>query len=459
MASITPEEKLPTRDTASQSQKRVVAAASIGTMIDWYDFFIFGTAAALFFPKLFFPSYDPLMGTLLSLGTFSVAFISRPLGAVVFGHLGDKVGRKNILVINLLIMGAGTAMIGLLPTYDAIGAWAPILLMLLRFVQGFGLGGEYGGAMSLVAEHAPTGKRGYYGGWVEMACPAGLVLSSTTVLVLAAALSDEALLSWGWRIPFLASVLLIVVGLIIRLKISESPTFAQLERPVHKSPVSVLFREHLGQTLKAGAIWLAVNVCFYLAAVFVISYGTSRLSLSYEAVLTAVIGAALVAIITCVWAGHLSDRLGRKRIGIIGCATMVLFAYPAFMLIDTGDAFLVFMGTSLILISTFLVAGIVPAYFSEMFETRVRYSGVSISIALGTLLGGGAAPSLAAAVMIWTGGSSWGVALMILLSGLIGIAAFAAIHNTFPVHPSEGQPTPAGEATTRVAPGQSAGGS
>ncbi|QOI65986.1 MFS transporter (plasmid) [Arthrobacter sp. TES] len=355
-------------------------------------------------------------------------------------HLGDKVGRKNILVINLLIMGAGTALIGLMPTYAAIGVWAPILLMVLRFIQGFGLGGEYGGAMSLVAEHAPRRKRGYYGGWVEMACPAGLVLSSTTVLVLTAALSDGAMLSWGWRIPFLASVALIAVGLIIRLKVSESPTFTQLEHKVHKSPISVLFREHLGQTLKAGAIWLAVNVCFYLAAVFVISYGTSSLSLSYEAVLLAVIGAALVAIVTCVWAGHLSDRFGRKRIGIIGSGTMVLFAYPAFMLIDTGNAFLVFLGTSLILISTFLVAGIVPAYFSEMFETRVRYSGVSISIALGTLLGGGAAPSLAAAIMIWTGGSSWGVALMILLSGLIGMVAFAMIRTTFAVHHSEEAP-------------------
>jgi MHS family shikimate/dehydroshikimate transporter-like MFS transporter len=442
MANLGPQEHRLSSAGGSHSAKGVVVAASIGTMIDWYDFFIFGTAAALFFPHLFFPSFDPLMGTLLSLGTFSVAFISRPLGAVIFGHLGDKVGRKNILVINLLIMGAGTALVGLMPTYNEIGVWAPIFLMVLRFVQGFGLGGEYGGAMSLVAEHAPPRKRGYYGGWVEMACPAGLVLSSGTVLVLAAVLSDEALLSWGWRVPFLASVALIAVGLIIRLKVSESPTFSQMERNVHKSPIAVLLRDHLGQTLKAGAIWLAVNVCFYLAAVFVISYGTSRLHLGYEAVLTAVIGAALVAIVACVCAGHLSDRFGRKRIGMIGSATMVVFAYPAFMLIDTGNAFLVFVGTSLILISTFLVAGVVPAFFSEMFETRVRYSGVSISIALGTLLGGGAAPSLAAAVMIWTGGSSWGVALMILLSGLIGVAAFAAVKVTFAVHPSEETPVP-----------------
>jgi MFS family permease len=270
-----------------------------------------------------------------------------------------------------------------------------------------------------------------------MACPAGLVLSSGTVLILAASLGQDALLSWGWRVPFLASVALIGVGLVIRMKVSESPTFSQLEQNVHKSPLSVLFRNHLGQTLKAAAIWLAANVCFYLAAVFVISYGTTRLKLSYEAVLMAVTGAAVVAIGACVWAGHLSDRFGRKRIGIIGSASMLLFAYPAFMLIDTGDAFLVFLGTSLILISTFLVAGIVPAYFSEMFDTKVRYSGVSISIALGTLLGGGAAPSLAAALMIWTGGGSWGVALMILVSGLIGVIAFAAVKKTFPVHPSE----------------------
>ena len=418
--------------------KQVVASASAGTMIDWYDFFIFGTAAALFFPKLFFPSYDPLVGTLLSFGTFSVAFIARPLGAMVFGHLGDKAGRKKILVVNLLIMGIGTALIGFLPTYESIGVWAPSLLLILRFVQGFGLGGEYGGAMSLVAEHSPPGQRGYYGGWVEMACPAGLALSSTTVLVLAALLSDEALLSWGWRVPFMASVALIVVGLIIRVKVEESPTFAQLKRQVHRSPVRVLLRSSLAQVVKGTAIWLAVGICFYIAAVFIISYGRSKLALSYEQVLISVIGASLVSIVACVWAGILSDRYGRKTIGIIGSVAMIVVAFPAFWMIDTGSTFLVFVGTSLILIATFLVSGIVPAFFSEMYETRVRYSGVSISIALATLLGGSVTPSLATASLIWTGGSSWGVSLMILLSGVISVLGFATVRETYPVHPSEG---------------------
>lgn len=420
----------------STKTKQVVVSASVGTMIDWYDFFIFGTAAALFFPKLFFPSFDPLVGTLLSFGTFSVAFIARPLGAIVFGHLGDKSGRKNILVINLLIMGVGTALIGFLPTYETVGVLAPILLLILRFVQGIGLGGEYGGAMSLVAEHSPPARRGYYGGWVEMACPAGLALSSTTVLILAAVLPEQALLSWGWRIPFLVSVLLIGVGLVIRMKVEESPMFASV-KTVHRNPVLVLLRDNSGQTLKAAAIWLAVNICFYIAAVFIVSYGRTKLSLSYEQALGSVVGASLVAVVACVWAGHLSDLFGRRTIGMIGSLVMILSAYPAFWMIDTGKTPLVFAGTSLILVATFIVAGIVPAFFSEMFETRVRYSGVSISIAFGTLLGGGAAPSIATASLIWTGGKSWGVSLMILLSGVIGLIAFALIRKTYPVHPSE----------------------
>lgn len=419
------------------SAKRAIIGASVGTAIDWYDFFIFGTAAALFFPRLFFPDFDPLVGTLLSLGTFSVAFIARPLGAAVFGHLGDRVGRKNILVVNLLIMGAGTTFIGLLPTYDSIGVAAPVLLLVLRFFQGFGLGGEYGGAMSLAAEHAPKNRRGYYGAWVEMACPAGLVMASTTVLVLVSTLSDDAIFSWGWRVPFLLSVALIIVGLVIRLKVTESPTFSQVADKVHKSPLTVLFKDYLGQTLKAGAIWLAVNTCFYLAAVFVVSYGTNQLSMTYETVLLAVVGAAIVAIVICVWAGHLSDRYGRKRIGVIGSISMIVVAFPSLALIDAATPVSVFLGTSLILGATFMVAGLVPAYFSEMFDTRVRYSGVSVSIALGTLLGGGAAPSLAAALLIWHGGSSWGIALMILVSGLISIVSFLLIKKSYPVTQSD----------------------
>jgi MFS family permease len=423
--------------TSEYLTKKTVAAASIGTMIDWYDFFIFGTAAALFFPKLFFPAYDPLVGTLLSFGTFSVAFIARPFGAVLFGHLGDKVGRKDILVINLLIMGIGTALIGFLPTYVTIGIWAPVLLLALRFVQGIGLGGEYGGAMSLVAENSPPNRRGYYGGWVEMACPAGLALSSGTIMTLAALLPEEQLLSWGWRAPFIASVALIIVGLVIRMQVDESPIFTRARDVVHKSPVWTLLRDNFGQTFKGGIIWLAVNICFYIAAVFVISYGRSQLNMTYETVLGSVIGASLVAVIVCVYAGHLSDLVGRKQIGLIGCASMVVIAFPAFWMIDTGQVWQVFIGTSLILSATFIVAGVVPALFSEMFDTRVRYSGVSISIALGTLLGGGAAPSLAAASLIWTDGASWGVSMMILLSGVLGFLALLTATRFYPVHISE----------------------
>jgi MFS transporter, MHS family, shikimate and dehydroshikimate transport protein len=407
------------------SPRKVSAAALVGTTIEWYDFMVFGTAAALVFNKLFFPSFSPLAGTLASFATFWAGFVARPIGGILFGHFGDRIGRKSMLVSTLLLMGTATFLMGLLPTYEQVGIWAPLLLVTLRVLQGIGLGGEWGGAALMTVEHSPEGKRGFYGSFTQVGGSLGQLLASAAV-GLVALLPGDQLMTWGWRLPFLFSALIIVVGLVIRLKIVESPVFLQLkqERAEAKLPVIEVLRTHPRNVLRAAGAACANNTLIYVVTVFTLSFGASRLGLSNGVLLAGVLIAS--AIDSCaipLW-GALSDRVGRRPVVLGGAVAMVLFAFPYFWLLETRSTILVWVAFIV------AIAGIravlyapQPAYFSELFDTSVRYSGSSLGTNLATVLMGGSAPFIATALLGWAGGASWPVAWYLIVVGLITFTA------------------------------------
>src|SRR5262245_4406959 len=380
----------------------VVAFASlIGTTIEWYDFYLYGTAAALVFNRLYFPTFDPFVGTLAAFATYSFGFAARPIGGIVIGHFGDRVGRKSMLVLTLTITGLATFGIGLLPTYAQIGPWAAVLLVLLRLAQGFGVGGEWGGAVLMAVEHAPADKRGFYGSWPQVGVPAGLVLA-TASFTIAGRLPDDQFLAWGWRVPFLLSILLVVVGLVIRLRIVETPAFARVKDAGAESrrPIVDVIKTHWREVLLAIGVRMAENGGFYIYTVFVLVYGTQIVGLGRQTMLNAVlIGAAflLPALLVC---GSLSDRFGRRPVYLFGACFTALFAYPLFLLLDTGSAALV----SATLVAA-LVLGQAPmygpqaAFLSELFGTRVRYSGASLGSQLSSVIAGGLSPFIATALL------------------------------------------------------------
>ena len=380
----------------------VVAFASlIGTTIEWYDFYLYGTAAALVFNRLYFPTFDPFVGTLAAFATYSFGFAARPIGGIVVGHFGDRVGRKSMLVLTLTITGLATFGIGLLPTYDLIGPWAAVLLVLLRLAQGFGVGGEWGGAVLMAVEHAPAHKRGFYGSWPQVGVPAGLVLA-TASFTIAGRLPDDQFLAWGWRVPFLLSILLVVVGLVIRLRIVETPAFARVKDAGAESrrPIVEVVKTHWREVLLAIGVRMAENGGFYIYTVFVLVYGTQVVGLGRQTMLNAVlIGAAflLPALLVC---GSLSDRFGRRPVYLFGACFTALFAYPLFLLLDTGSAALV----SATLVAA-LVFGQAPmygpqaAFLAELFGTRVRYSGASLGSQLSSVIAGGLSPFIATALL------------------------------------------------------------
>lgn len=400
-------------------------ASLIGTTIEWYDYFLFGTAAALVFNKLFFTSMSPAAGTLASLATFGVAFLARPLGAIIFGHFGDRVGRKTMLVISLLLMGVGTAAIGLFPTYDQVGLLAPALLVFARLLQGLAVGGEWGGAVLIAVENAPEGKRGLYGAAPQMGVPLGLMLGTGAFLVLSTSLSSEDFLSWGWRVPFLLSIALVIVGLYIRMQIEEAPAFAKLreEKRVARYPVAEVFRTHWRQIILGTMVQGTANVPFYVASVYILSYATVELGLDRNVLLTAVVvSAALDAAMMPVMCG-LSDRFGRRAVMLAGSAFFGLYAFPFFWLVDTGSTAMVFAA----MIPMFAIGhaccyGMVSSFLSELFDVRVRYSGTSVAYQLGGLLWSAPAPFVAAALFSWSG-HSWVISLFILASVAITIPA------------------------------------
>ena len=381
---------------------RLVAFASlIGTTIEWYDFFLYGTAAALVFNRLYFPTFDPLTGTLAAFGTYAVGFVARPIGGIVIGHFGDRVGRKSMLVLTLMLMGVATFCIGLLPTYDRIGMWAAVALIALRLVQGFGVGGEWGGAVLMAVEHAPDEARGFYGSWPQIGVPAGLLLS-TLAFALAARLPEAQFYAWGWRIPFLLSVLLVGVGLLIRLRIVETPAFERIKetRAEARRPIVEVLRTHPKEVLLAIGARLAENGSFYIYTVFVLVYATQKVGIERETVLDGILIGAAWMLLAIPLFGALSDRLGRRPIYLFGATVTALFAYPLFWLLDTGSTPLVWLALTVALVFAHApMYGPQAAFLSELFGARVRYSGASLGSQLSSVIAGGLSPFIATALL------------------------------------------------------------
>ncbi|MFF3751743.1 MFS transporter [Streptomyces sp. NPDC002018] len=421
------------------SLKRIVAASLIGTTIEWYDFFLYGSAAALVFNKLFFPDSDPLVGTLLSFLTYAVGFAARPIGALVFGHFGDRVGRKKLLVLSLLMMGGATFAIGLMPTHATIGTAAPVLLTVLRLIQGFALGGEWGGAVLLVSEHGDAERRGFWASWPQTGAPAGQLLATGVLSALTALLSDAAFTSWGWRIPFLLSGVLVLVGLWIRLSVDESPVFkaalAQAEQrksaeaATEKTPIVSVLRHHWRDVLVAMGARMAENISYYVITAFILVYATTAAEVSKQTALNAVlIGSAVHFAVIPVW-GALSDRIGRRPVYLIGAVGVGAWMFPFFTLIDTAS-----FGNMLLAVTVGLVlhgAMYAPqaAFFSEMFATRMRYSGASIGAQFASVAAGAPAPLIATALLA-DYDSSTPIALYVIASALITVVAIVCARET-----------------------------
>jgi MFS transporter, MHS family, shikimate and dehydroshikimate transport protein len=418
----------------TQSVKKVAAASFIGTTIEWYDFFLYGTAAALVFGDLFFPEAKPLVGTLLAFSTYAVGFAARPIGGVVFGHYGDRIGRKSMLVLSLLIMGIATFLIGVLPTFTSIGIVAPMILVVLRFAQGIGVGGEWGGAVLMSVEHAPKGRRGFFGSWPQMGVPAGLLLSTAVFALVQALTSEDAFMSWGWRVPFLASAILVGVGLFIRLKLMESPAFERVRETNTEAdrPIVDVVRKYPREVLTAMGMRVAENGCFYILTVFVLAYGEEELGLSKGTMLWGVIIAAAIGLFTVPLWGGLSDRVGRRPLYLAGAVITTLWAFPLFGLIDTETPVLIWLSIVVgVNLGHDLMYGPQAAYFAELFGTRVRYSGASLGYQLASVFAGGFAPLVATALLAAGGGSPTLVALYMTGMGLISVVATLYATETF----------------------------
>jgi MFS transporter, MHS family, shikimate and dehydroshikimate transport protein len=393
---------MATTSAGTAGSIRTVALASlIGTTIEWYDFFLYGTAAALVFNRLYFPTFDPLAGTLAAFGTYAVGFLARPIGGIVIGHYGDRIGRKSMLILTLIIMGVATFGIGLLPTYAQIGAWAPVALVVLRLAQGFGVGGEWGGAVLMAVEHAPPGARGFYGSWPQIGVPAGLLLS-TAVFAGFARLPEEQFLSWGWRVPFLLSILLVGVGLIIRVRVLETPAFTRVKaaRTEARRPIVEVLRTHPKEVLLAMGLRFAENGAFYIYTVFVLVYGTQKAGIHRQTVLNGILIAAACALVAIPVCGALSDRVGRRPVYLFGACVTGLFAYPLFWLLDTGSTPLVWLALVVALVFAHSpMYGPQAAFLCELFGTRVRYSRASLGSQLASVIAGGLSPFIATALL------------------------------------------------------------
>jgi len=418
----------------SREERKVLAGTLVGTSIEWYDFFIYAQAAGLVLAPLFLAPVaeaNPGLAQVLSFATIGISFLFRPLGAVVAGYLGDKLGRKKMLVFTLIMMGLSTSLIGFLPTYAAIGIAAPILLILLRILQGFSAGGEWGGAALMAVEHAPDKRRGFFGAFPQIGVPVGMILATATLFILTSSMSPEAFLEWGWRIPFLLSIVLIIVGYVIRRAVEESPVFEDLLRRRQESsaPLGQLFRHNSKNVILTAIIFIGNNAAGYLLIAFFATYAVTALGMDRPTVLLATTLASFGWLVFTLWGGAISDRLGRVRTFQIGYAFLALWAVPMWFLIDTGDIVWYFVALFVMTFGLGLSYGPQASLYAEMFPANVRYSGVSIGYALGAILGGAFAPMIAEALMGATG-QSWTIGVYIAIAAIVSLIGVSVVKET-----------------------------
>jgi metabolite-proton symporter len=423
-----------------KNMRRVAMTSLAGTSIEWYDFFLYATAAAVIFPQAFFPQEDPTTALLISFSSLAVGFLARPLGGIVFGHFGDRIGRKRTLVVALMMMGVTTTLIGFLPTYASIGIAAPLLLVALRFVQGLAIGGQWGGAMLLVTESAPAERRGWYGAYAQAGAPIGVVLANLAFIGVSTSMSDEAFMEWGWRLPFIASIVLIGISMYIQLKIEDTDAFKSLseaqkaaDKPtavVERSPVIEAIRKYPKRIMLAAGAFLSVQVTFYILIAFVISYGmqSPSLMLSKNLMLTAVLIAAAIMVPTQFYFSGLSDRLGRKQVYRWGAILTGLWGFALFPLIDTGDTVLICLAITMGLVFLGMQYGPQAAYFTELFTTEVRYSGASLGYQIGAIIGGALAPTIA--VLLWDSFGIFYVSVYIAIAAVLTLLSLSQLEET-----------------------------
>ncbi|MEV6649615.1 MFS transporter [Streptomyces sp. NPDC051219] len=420
---------------------RLAAASLAGTAIEFYDFFVYGTAAALVLGPLFFPTFSPLAGTLAAFGTFAVGFLSRPLGSVVFGHVGDRYGRRPVLFASLLLTGVATVAVGCVPTYGSIGVAAPVLLLVLRFLQGLGLGGEWGGAVLLTAEHAPERRRGLWASFPQIGPAVGFLLANGVMLALSAALTDAQFRSWGWRVPFWAAGVLALAGLLLRTSLSETPQFKKLTETGQRAsvPLAEVVRVHWRLVLlTAGALSVGYAV-FYAVSTWSLAYGTEQLGVSRTVMLACIMAAVAIKGVATPFAAMLGDRYGRRPMCLLGCAASAVWMFPLIALLRTGEPLLMFLGFLGALLAFITMFAVVAAYLPELYEPRVRCTGAAVGYNLGGVVGGALTPIVATAVA--TGdGPPWGVAAYLTGIALLSLGCFALLPETLPASARAGAP-------------------
>ncbi|HTB15599.1 MAG TPA: MFS transporter [Bryobacteraceae bacterium] len=421
---------MTTFDAAEQRRqlRRAVLAGTVGTAIEWYDFFLYSTITGLVFAKLYFPRADPFVGTLEAFGVYAVGFLARPIGAAIFGHYGDRLGRKAALIATLLLMGTATFLVALVPGYEHIGIWGAVILTFLRFVQGIGVGGEWGGSVLLSMEWAQSNQhRGFIASWPQFGVPAGLFLANLAVLAVSSVSGDQ-FLTWGWRVPFLFSIVLIAIGMYIRLGILETPVFVKLvaERKIERAPVLAVLRGHPREIILTALCRMAEQAPFYLFTAFVFAYGTGVLHLNRDFLLMSVLGGAMLSFISIPLFGHLSDRFGRKRIYMLGTALTGVYGFAYFALLDTKSAVLVAVAIVLSLVPHDIMYGPQAALIAESFPGRLRYSGASLGYQLSSLIAGGPAPLIAQSLLNRYR-SATPIALFVLACAIISLIATAML--------------------------------
>ena len=423
------------------NMRKVALTSLAGTSIEWYDFFLYGAAAALIFPKAFFPEATPAMALILSFGTFAAGFIARPVGGIIFGHFGDRIGRKKTLIIALLLMGISSTMIGLLPTYAMIGIAAPILLTVLRFAQGIAIGGQWGGAMLLVTESAPADKRGYYGAFAQAGAPVGVILANLALIITSSLVSEDFFLTWGWRIPFIASVILIGISMYIQLNLEDTKAFKELEtsnrekqeaevaKTIIRSPILEALRKYPKRIVLAAGAFLSVQVTFYILIAFLLAYGVASAEMSRDDMLTAILISAAVMVPLQFMFSAYSDRHGRRGIFMLGAGLTAVWAFIIFPLVDTGNFYLIVLAITGGLTFLAMMYGPQAAFFTELFSTEVRYSGASLGYQLGAIIGGAFAPMIA--VTLWTEYGIFWVSVYIAFASLLALLSVFMLTETY----------------------------